>query len=101
MMFTSALAMGATLGSFLNPYLFFAIVSVSCGEIFLSTFDGKDADYVSPAVSQLYLGLFWVACSVASFIALAYRQGGLAPPLMDSPAPASRTARKVIKEPPS
>ena len=81
MMFASALTMGAILGSFLNPYLFFAIVSISRGEIFLPTFDGKDADYVSPAVSQLYLGLFWVVCSVASFIALAYRQGGLAPPI--------------------
>lgn len=101
LMLASAFAIGATLGSFLNSYLFLAIVSISRGQMFVPPFDGKSADFVSPAISQLYLGLFWIACSLASLIVVAYRQGGLAPPSMDTPAPTTRTVRKVITEPPS
>ena len=101
-MLSSILVMGATMGSFLNQDLFFAIISVSRGDIFIPPSQGKDSDVILPAASQLYLGLFWIACSFISLVAVAYRQGGLTPPSASERTSAPMSPRrKNITEPPS
>ncbi len=101
LMLSSTLVMGAMMGSFLNNNLFYAINSVSRGEIFVPPYDGKDYDFILPASSQLYLGLFWIGCSFISLIAVAYRQGGLTPPSTQALSSAPKMSRKSITEPPS
>ena len=99
-MLASTLAMGATMGSVLNHDLLLCLLSIARGENYIPPSTGKDFDFLVPGPTQLYLGLFWIVCSFISLIAVAYHQGGIAPPSPPSTTE-SKSSRQKITEPPT